>query len=163
MASAAQPRSGGRRSSIRRVDRQSEDFIAYFDALADRLIPARRPQDSGEPECSRTELRALAALARREPVSMTELASALDVPLSTATRTVDKLVAKDLVERRSLQQDRRVVQVGFSRRGKEINRYVMRSRVAAARRMLQALSLTGRKTLLLQLERLSGHPRPRSQ
>jgi len=134
--------------------RQIREFVAHIDRLAERLTPPRRPQDAREPECSRTELRILAALSRKQPVAMSDLAASLDIPLSTATRAVGKLVAKGLVERRGLRQDRRVVQVGFSRRGREINRYVARSRQAVARAMLQPLSPTARANLIERLARL---------
>ena len=123
------------------------EFVRQIDALAELLTPARRPEDNGESECSRTELRILAALGRREPVTMTDLAGLLNLPMSTATRAVDKLVTKGLAERRRIASDRRIVQIGFSRRGKQIDRFVTKSRMAAARRMLKRLNAAERNSL----------------
>jgi DNA-binding MarR family transcriptional regulator len=86
----------------------------------------------------------LAALGKKEPVTMTDLAGALRMPLSTATRIADKLVKKELVERRRAEGDRRIVEVGFSKRGREINRFVARRRLAAAEKLLGALSSADR-------------------
>ena len=46
-----------------------------------------------------------------ERMMMSNLAESLGVPLSTATHTVDRLVAKGLVERNRSEEDRRVVEV----------------------------------------------------
>jgi len=102
------------------------------------------------------ELRVLSALGHKEPVNMTDLAASLDIPLSTATRAIDKLVAKRLVERRGVVTDRRIVQIAFSSRGREINRFVMRSRLATARALLRTLSPGERNSLVKALARLVG-------
>ena len=80
-------------------DKQVGQFIDLMDIVADRLRPVRRPQDLDQPECSQQELKALAALGQRQTLTMSELAATLKVPLSTATRMIDKLVVKNLVER----------------------------------------------------------------
>jgi DNA-binding MarR family transcriptional regulator len=140
------------------ADRHVAAFIAYDDLLADRLRARRRPQDAGEPECSPRELRALGELGRRGRITMSDLAKALDVPLSTATRTVERLVAKGLVERKQATRDRRVVEVCFGRRGKRINQYVNDSRNAAARALLDSLAARERDRLVRQLARLVEAP-----
>lgn len=127
---------------------QARTFIAFSDAISERLAAQRRPQDASEPECSLSELRMLAALGKKEPVTMTELAGVLGMPLSTATRVADKLVKKQLVERHRADGDRRVVEIGFSKRGREINRYVTRRRLACARKLLGALSPAERARLI---------------
>ncbi len=55
-----------------------------------------------------------------EPLTMGELSSELDVPMSTATRIVDGLVRAEMVERVNDSNDRRVVRVGMSRNGREL-------------------------------------------
>ncbi len=54
-----------------------------------------------------------------EPLTMSELSSQLDVPMSTATRIVDGLVRGGMVERVNDPNDRRVVRVGMSKKGSE--------------------------------------------
>lgn len=129
-------------------------FLACVDALAERLTPARRARDADAPECSPRELRALRALGRGGPVTMTALAKLLEVPLSTATRIVERLSAKGLVERKQSTRDRRIVEVRFGRRGQQINRYVERSRRAEAQALLSRLPERERARLLRQLARL---------
>jgi len=55
-----------------------------------------------------------------EPLTMGELSSELEVPLSTATRIVDGLVQAGMVERVNDLSDRRVVRVGMSENGYEL-------------------------------------------
>ncbi len=55
-----------------------------------------------------------------EPLTMSELSSELDVPMSTATRIVDGLVRGGMAERVSDPNDRRVVRVGMSKSGREL-------------------------------------------
>lgn len=148
----------GARPAAPALNRQILAFTAQIDRLAERLTPPRRPQDAREPECSRTELRILSALGRQEPVSMTDLAGALDIPISTATRAIDKLVMKGLVERGGVVKDRRIVQVGFSPRGREINQFVMRSRFAIARNLLRPLLAEDRSRLIRLLAKVAARP-----
>jgi DNA-binding MarR family transcriptional regulator len=55
-----------------------------------------------------------------EPLTMSELSSDLNVPMSTATRIVDGLVQGGMVERVNDPNDRRVVRVGMSKNGREL-------------------------------------------
>lgn len=148
-----------RRVAAHIPDAQLAGFLAHMEALAERLTPARRPQDRGEPECSLQELRALAAIAKQGALTMSELAAVLGVRLSTATHTVDKLVDKGLVERRREDPDRRIVRVGFSRRGMRINRWVVEARESEGRALLGALRPQERATLIAALERMAGSKR----
>jgi len=55
-----------------------------------------------------------------EPLTMSELSSELNVPMSTATRIVDGLVQGGMVERVPDPNDRRVVRVQMSQNGREL-------------------------------------------
>jgi DNA-binding MarR family transcriptional regulator len=59
---------------------------------------------------------------KESPMTMGELASAAEVPLSTATRLVDTLVDGGYAERLSDPDDRRVVLVQFTATGAELYR-----------------------------------------
>jgi DNA-binding MarR family transcriptional regulator len=137
---------------IARLSRaQTLEFVAAIDFIAERLTPERRPEDRRERECSVTELRALAVLGRQRPIMMSDLAEAMKVTVSTATRTIDKLVAKGLVARQRVKDDRRVVRVDFSPKGEEIHRYVTDTRLVAARALLETLSPAQRDLFLKRL------------
>jgi len=54
------------------------------------------------------------------PLTMGDLSSDLNVPMSTATRIVDGLVLRGMVERVNDPNDRRVVRVGMSKNGRKL-------------------------------------------
>jgi DNA-binding MarR family transcriptional regulator len=137
-------------------EQDAQTFLEHLDAIAERLRPKRRQQDAGARECSARELRALALLGKHGRATMTVLAQTLDVPLSTATRIVEALVRKDLVERARSKTDRRIVEVRFGRRGKRIDEYVKRSRRAAAAALLETLSTSECAALIAGLARVAG-------
>ena len=142
----------------RTPDRQASQLITHLDALAERLRPRRRLVDRGAPDCSPQELFALTVLGRSSRLTMTDLAAAMQVPLSTASRIVDRLVAKGLVARTPLARDRRVIHVAFSRRGERINQFVAESRQTAAEALLKALPVRERAALLKRLARMVERP-----
>ena len=84
------------------------------------------------------------------PCSMSDLAEALGVPLSTATHTVDRLVTKRLVERRRSSQDRRVVDVELSEQGRKMRQTMAAARLAMAHGWLSPLS-PGERQIFLEL------------
>jgi len=86
---------------------------------------------------------------------MSQLAAGIAVPLSTASRIVDRLVKKGLAARAPVRGDRRVVQVRFSRRGSLINRYVLDWRRSTASDVLEVLPAHERARLLDALARMS--------
>jgi DNA-binding MarR family transcriptional regulator len=55
-----------------------------------------------------------------DPLTMSELSTELNVPLSTATRIVDELVKRDMMERVHDSRDRRVVRVKMSENGRKL-------------------------------------------
>jgi DNA-binding MarR family transcriptional regulator len=131
-------------------------LIAHVDALAEQLRPKRRTTDRDASPCSPQELFALNTIGRQGRLTMTELATALRVPASTASRLVDRLAEKGLVARTLLAADRRVVHVSFSRRGERINTLVAGTREDIAAGMLAALGPRERSAVLHALARLAG-------
>jgi DNA-binding MarR family transcriptional regulator len=84
---------------------------------------------------------------------MSELADALHVDPSTATRAVQRLVNDGLAERRPSREDGRVVTVVASSEGRRRHAAVARRRVAAMQRLLGAFDADERKQLASLLER----------
>jgi DNA-binding MarR family transcriptional regulator len=130
------------------LDRQARTFIEQSDEIAELLRVERRPADRGEPECSLSELRVLSLVGKHQSVTMSEIAKELKAPLSSATRVIDKLVEKKLVARRRSRKDRRIVEVTFSERGREINEFVVQTRRALGRGLLLRLQPAARTRLL---------------
>ena len=76
------------------------------------------------------QYRVLIELAARGPQRLADLATALGVDRSTATRMCDRLVRKRLVHRRRTNQDRRGVRVSLTAAGGELVAEVSRRRRA---------------------------------
>ena len=87
------------------------------------------------------QYRCLVELASRGPQRLADLATALGVDRSTATRMCDRLVRKRLVTRRRAQGDRRAVRVMLTAAGGELVAEVSRRRrveIAAILRRMPA-------------------------
>jgi DNA-binding MarR family transcriptional regulator len=74
------------------------------------------------------QYRFLVVLASRGPQRLADLATALGVDRSTATRMCDRLVRKRLVTRRRTREDRRAVRVSLTATGAELVAEVSRRR-----------------------------------
>jgi DNA-binding MarR family transcriptional regulator len=144
-------------SSAETLERQVREFVASLDSVVQRLM-RRQPIPVPDVECSHQEMKALAVLGRKGTAIMSDLAGVLDVPLSTATHTVDRLVAKGLVERTRLDEDRRIVQVELSDKGKRIHESFLEFRLAMGRTMLEALSPGEREIFLELMAKTTGTP-----
>ena len=94
-------------------------------------------------------------LSNEGPVTMGELSRTLDVPLSTATRMVDWLVATHFVERKQDSDDRRIVHVGLTESGRNMLRIhgdYMRLRIE---KLLKHFTLDERQNLLTLMRKLA--------
>ena len=89
------------------LEQQSGRLLGYLDALFRRLVLPRQAAEEPSLDCSREEIRALILLRISGRTIMSDFAGELGVPLSTATHTIDRLVAKGLVTRVRSELDRR--------------------------------------------------------
>jgi|HubBroStandDraft_1064217.scaffolds.fasta_scaffold58632_2 DNA-binding MarR family transcriptional regulator len=130
-------------------ERQLRQLISCLDALSQRIM-MKQPAASSELELSRNEVKVLMVIGDKGAAIMRDLAGVLNGALSTATNTVDKLVAKGLVERMRVDDDRRIVQVGLSDKGRGLHEAFLESKLEMGRGMLQALS-PGEREIFLEL------------
>ncbi len=98
-----------------------------------------------------TQYRALVVLASRGGQRAADLAAALDVTPSTATRMCDRLVRKGLIERNRPDDDRRALDIVISDQGRVLLRQVTRRRRAEVGRILGAMPSAGREKLVAAL------------
>jgi DNA-binding MarR family transcriptional regulator len=101
-------------------------------------VAARSLAAAGD-EVTLPQYRALVVLAARGPQGTAELAAALAVNPSTATRMCDRLVRKGLVRRHRLAGDRRSVRITLTAHGRDLVAEVTRRRRAELARLLEAL------------------------
>ena len=82
-------------------------------------VAARSLADLAE-DVTLAQYRALVELAARGPQRLADLASGLGVDPSTATRMCDRLVRKQLVQRRRISADRRGVRISLTGAGRAL-------------------------------------------
>jgi DNA-binding MarR family transcriptional regulator len=130
------------------LERQVEELDACFEAF--RRVAMRSMTPTTDVELSPQDGRALVTLRGRGPVSMTDFSEMMEVPISTATRMVERLIQKGLMIRSRIEGDRRVVQVELSEEGKKLNRIFLEQRREIGRRMLAPLT-HGEREILIEL------------
>ncbi len=85
------------------------------------------------------QFRALVVLASHPHLTVTDLAAALDIHASTATRMCDRLVAKRLVLRQARPGDRRIVELRLAAGGRKLVHQVTERRREAIRSIVTRL------------------------
>jgi DNA-binding MarR family transcriptional regulator len=130
------------------LQRQSSQLLGYLDALFRRLVLPRQAAEEASHDCSREEIRGLIQLGAGGRTIMSDFAGQLGVPFSTATHTIDRLVAKGLVIRVRSEQDRRVVLVEMSETGQAFQTALRARHRAMARGWLAPLSPAERESFL---------------
>ncbi|MGH9563146.1 MAG: MarR family winged helix-turn-helix transcriptional regulator [Terracidiphilus sp.] len=106
-----------------------------------------------EAEVSLQQYRALVVLASRGPQRPVDLAEALGVDPSTATRLCDRLVNKRLISRRREVGDRREVRLDLSDRGRALVAEVTERRREEIGRILAAVPVSEHKGLIRAFRR----------
>ena len=117
-------------------------------------IAARSLASLGE-DVTLPQFRALVVLTTRGPQRLAELAQALGVDPSTATRMCDRLVRKSLVHRRRTNDDRRGVRISLAPAGRELVEQVTARRRAEIGAVLARLDESESRDVLLALQRFA--------
>jgi DNA-binding MarR family transcriptional regulator len=93
------------------------------------------------------QLRALVLVATRPEVTTTQIAEALDVHLSSASRLCERLVAASLIERRTSASDRRNLLISLTPQGSTLVETIMEHRRRAFTSILANMSAPDRIAL----------------
>jgi DNA-binding MarR family transcriptional regulator len=122
----------------------ARQLVTHLDRAMRRFVLAGNEQ--GVPESfSRSEIAVLDTVGAEGPMTMGEVAGRVRMPLSTATRVVDRLVVRKLVQRERPEDNRRVVRVALAPAGHAFYQAALRSRITGAQRMLQRLTENERR------------------
>jgi DNA-binding MarR family transcriptional regulator len=97
------------------------------------------------------QYRFLVELASRGPQRLADLAAALGVDRSTATRMCDRLVGKHLVTRRRTQEDRRAVRVSLTASGAGLVAEVSRRRRGEIAAIVERMPVANRDAVVRAL------------
>jgi DNA-binding MarR family transcriptional regulator len=131
------------------VERQARDLVACLEAMRRRMIH-HAPWKGFHIELSPPDIKAFAVLADNGSVTMSDYAKVLGAPLSTATHAVERLVAKGIAVRSRSENDRRIVRVQLSEKGKKMERMFKQMRLEMGRQMLACLT-PGEREIFLEL------------
>jgi DNA-binding MarR family transcriptional regulator len=118
------------------ADELVDTVLAASRALV--AVAARSLAAAGD-EVTLPQYRALVVLAARGPQGTAELAAALAVNPSTATRMCDRLIRKRLVRRHRAAGNRRSVRITLTEQGRDLVAEVTRRRRAELARLLGTL------------------------
>lgn len=118
-------------------------MLASMESLAD------------DPSLGKIELLALQSLAGNRELTMSQLAGSVGVGLSTATKIVDRLTEKQLVERKRNGGDRRVVRVALTPRGEKTVATHEKQMNEAVARMLEALPKDEQERFIRSWEKIA--------
>lgn len=133
------------------------DLVAAVDvALGPVLTLASSAAADTISRVSASQLEALLHLSAKGSTNLTGLAEALDVRPSSATRLCERMIAADLISKRSGTEDRREVVIALTPTGAQVVLRIEARRRAALARALSGLSDKERRALLSGLTAL-GH------
>jgi DNA-binding MarR family transcriptional regulator len=128
-------------------------FMDVMDTLIERNMRIPQEHVSAMLDLTPPEMRSLIWLSRRGMSAMTDFSEGIDVPLSTATRIVNRLVKKGIVVRRRSDHDRRIVEIDLSPEAHKHRLEYMEKRQAAISAVLETLARQERETVLSLLEK----------
>ena len=106
-------------------------------------------------DISHADLSLIGFIGRNGEVIMRQVAEQCDVPLSTATWCVDKLVEKKYLHRFHSQEDRRIVKVALTKKGIGVFQLFQRKKLEMAQRMLEDISPEKQEFLIETLEQVA--------
>jgi len=136
-----------------RQQKQARRFIDAMEGVIDRDVRLSKEEVDAMLDFSPPEMRSLMWLGRRGKSVMTDFANGIGVPLSTATRIVNRLVKKGLAVRVRSEKDRRIVEVDMSPIGYEYKARFYEMRLKATQKILAPLNDEERETLLRLMEK----------
>jgi DNA-binding MarR family transcriptional regulator len=138
---------------------RTQVVIAPHDELVDSVLSASRALVAVaarslaqvSDDVTLAQYRALVEVASRGPLRLAELAQALRVDRSTATRMCDRLIRRGLVSRRRLTDDRRAVRISLTPAGRELVAEVSRHRRAELEQILARMPVADQAMVVAAL------------
>lgn len=97
-----------------------EDFLRLMPVLFKRLAHSFQDQDDSRRRFTHAQFRVLMLAAGREHWRMSDLAHRMSLSPGSLTLMMDRLIEDGLIERGRSEQDRRVVSVRITDRGREM-------------------------------------------
>ncbi|MCB2285924.1 MarR family transcriptional regulator [Clostridium algidicarnis] len=106
-------------------------------------------------DISVTEVHTIDAIGMYEQRTMTEVAKELDITVGTLTIAINNLVKKEYVERKKSEEDRRLVMVQLTKKGKLVYRIHEKFHSDMVKATIEGLTKEEEETLVKSLENLN--------
>ncbi len=131
------------------------ELSGYFQVVAERLhgVKKNNPETSGVISAQESQL--LLSVGTKDALKMSEIASALQLTLSSVTALVDKLEAKAFVARHRSLEDRRIVRVSLTAEGRKLYDLVEGAQRELSMSVLKVLSREEQDMLLALFRKLA--------
>jgi DNA-binding MarR family transcriptional regulator len=130
------------------IGRQLNFAMSAVDALTAELL--------SEYDLSPVQWVALSALWRQDGVTMNVLADYMRATASATSRLLGRMEERELIERRTVKENRRIIQIWLTEKGKELDHLKdLHKKVNAC--VLDGLSVAERKLLAKGLERIASN------
>lgn len=105
-------------------------------------------------DLSITEVHTIDAIGKYEPRTMSQVAADLGITVGTLTTAVNKLIKKGYVERKRGEEDRRVVLIQLTKKGKIVYKMHERFHRNMVKETIEGLSPEEERTLIEALKKL---------
>ncbi len=138
----------------RLVARRARELVGHLDRMMRVLVLAGEVEEPQQ-RISRSEIAVLDTLGAEGAMTMGEVAARVRVPLSTATRIVDRMVQRGLVQRARPEDNRRVVRVALAPAGQRFYVEALAARMAGTAQMLRYLAASEQEQLLRLYRKMS--------
>lgn len=137
-------------------DKKSEELRQYIDRVVHQLMLIQNDYlTTSAGELNNTELKIISFIGKKGSCIMREVAEFANVPLSTLTGIMDKLVKKKLVSRERSDEDRRIVQLVLTENGKSVFTTEQQNHLNLAKGMLTGLEELEQNQLLNLLKKIT--------
>lgn len=129
-------------------------FVEFFTSVVTPMAFPPKANTSA-PDLTYQETRALFWVGRHNPCLMSEFARGMDIPLSTATHVIGRLVEKKLISRQRSEEDRRVVEISLTGLGLRRQQAFQERLLAGSEELLAPLSPPELTQLMSALRKMS--------
>lgn len=131
------------------LEAKARELMSHMERLADRVYLQQDAAEVGRREA--IVLKQLIAA----PLTMGELSGKLGLALSTVTGIIDRLVERELVTRDRSEDDRRIVVVKLTPRGRKMSEKCQAGKIALGTAFLSALEPDEREALIEMFRKIA--------
>lgn len=135
------------------IDVINELLVNIFNDILE--IERKALQYEAFSDLSITEIHTIEAIGMYNPRKMTEVACHLDITMGTLTKAIDQLVKKEYALRKRSQEDRRIVYLQLTKKGKLAFRVHYKFHTDMVKEAMREFTEEDKKILIKSLEKLN--------